>query len=182
MVDVKIKKFNKSASIPQRATEFAGGWDVTVTEIEKKEDDFIICKLGFGLSFPKEYKMTFVPRSSITKERWLISNSPCLGDSDYRQEYQLRFRALPIGLKRLPDEEKVRIENGFRYYHIEHKLSGGFEYPEFPFKVGDRIGQCYLESVIDINFVEVDNLEDSERKGGFGSTGNNYASIQSERI
>lgn len=41
-----------------------------------------------------------------------------------------------------------------------------------PYAVGDRIAQCYLEKVIDIDFEEVSELNDSERGvGGYGSTG-----------
>lgn len=43
---------------------------------------------------------------------------------------------------------------------------------EFPFKEGDRVGQIYLEEIIDIEFNEVEKLEETERsEGGFGSTG-----------
>ena len=95
-MQVKIKKFHKDAVTPKQATEFAGGWDVTVTEIKKVEDDLVICKLGFALQLPKGYKLTLVPRSSLTKTKWIVQNSPGLGDADFLQEYQIRFRALPI--------------------------------------------------------------------------------------
>jgi len=147
---VKIKKLHKNATTPEKATMFAGGWDVTVTEIEQTEKDFVICKLGFALELPLGYKLTLVPRSSLTKTKWILQNSPGLGDSDYFLEYQYRFRALP---------EKVNIE------------TGEFIYPQFPFKLGDRIGQVYLEKVIPILFIETENLNEiGDRKGGFGST------------
>lgn len=90
-----------------------------------------------------------MPRSSLTKTRWFVQNMPGLGDADYTNEYQYRFRALPI----------------------EYDLNFGLIYPEFPYKIGDRIGQIYLEEVIPIEFTEVDELEETERKGGYGSTG-----------
>ncbi|NNC79896.1 MAG: dUTP diphosphatase [Acidimicrobiales bacterium] len=46
--------------------------------------------------------------------------------------------------------------------------------PETPFEVvrGDRIAQLVIQQVEHVNFVEVDELPDSERgAGGFGSTG-----------
>jgi dUTPase len=49
-LQIKIKKLNINASVPERATEFAGGWDVRTTEIEKISSDLVICKLGFALS------------------------------------------------------------------------------------------------------------------------------------
>lgn len=150
---IKFKKLHRNALIPKQASEFAGGWDVTATEIIQEADDFVICKLGFALELPIGYKLTLVPRSSLTKTKWILQNSPGLGDADYTGEYQYRFRALPL------------IEDLFVDYIID--------YPEFPYKVGDRIGQVYLEEVIPMEFEEVEELSDTVRgEGGFGSTNN----------
>lgn len=147
---LKFKKLHKDAQIPKQGTEFSGGWDVTATSIETEGYDFAICKLGFALEIPNGYKLTLVPRSSLTKTKWILQNTPGLGDSDYRGEYQFRFRALP---------ETVSL------------ISANLMYPEFPFKEGDRIGQIYLEEVIPLEFEVVDELEESVRgEGGFGST------------
>jgi dUTP pyrophosphatase len=153
MVKIKFKKFNKNAQFPKKATEFAGGWDVTVTEIIKEANDFVICKLGFGLQPPINYKVTLVPRSSLTKTKWILQNSPGLGDPDYLGEYQYRFRAIP-------DQIDVR------------DWSSDLIYEDFPFKLGDRIGQIYLEEIIPIEFEEVEELSTTERGvQGFGSSG-----------
>jgi len=43
---------------------------------------------------------------------------------------------------------------------------------DFPYKKGDRVGQLILEQCNTIEWVELDELEDSQRSdGGFGSTG-----------
>lgn len=150
---IKIKKLHPKATIPKQATEFAGGWDVTATDIIQKESDFVICKLGFALDIPKGYKLTLVPRSSLTKTKWIVQNSPGLGDSDYRGEYQFRFRALP------------KVSECFK-----NRFNG---YPDFPYKEGERIGQVYIEKVIPIEWEEVEELSDTVRgEGGFGSTKN----------
>ena len=149
---VKIKKLHPNAVIPKQASEFAGGWDVVTTEIIQQDIDFVICKLGFAIELPVGYKLTLVPRSSFTNYRWILQNSPGLGDQDYLGEYQYRFRALPVKKSRYNDE---------------------LGYPIFPYKVGDRIGQVYLEEVIPIEFEEVKELSDTIRgDGGFGSSGN----------
>lgn len=154
---VEFKKLHENAVIPERATELAGGWDVTAVEIEKVTNDFVICHLGFALSIPKGYKLTLVPRSSLTKTHWVLQNSPGLGDCDYRGEYQLRFRAIPIGYKK---NQFINISN-----------ITNLEYEPFPFEVGDRVGQVYLEEVIPIEFDVVDELSETKRGGGgFGST------------
>ena len=149
---LKFKKLHPDATIPKQGTEFSGGWDVTTTSIEYVNKDFVVCKLGFALEIPNGYKLTLVPRSSLTKTKWILQNTPGLGDSDYRGEYQYRFRALPKG---------VNI------------FGINLEYDKFPYDLGDRIGQVYLEKVIPLEFEVVDELEDSDRgEGGFGSTRN----------
>lgn len=151
---VDLKKLSDSATVPMKASEFAGGWDVTVTEIEKVGEDMVICKLGFSLALPSGYKLTLVPRSSITKTHWVVQNSPGLGDEDYRGEYQYRFRCIPSGIK-ISNSNEVLLT-----------------YDEFPFSVGERVGQVYIEEVIPIEFNIVNELPDSSRgSGGFGSTG-----------
>lgn len=146
---VKIQIRHDNAVIPKRASDFAGGWDVTVTEIIKESPDFVICNLGFSLQPPNNYKVTLVPRSSLTKTHWVLQNSPCLGDPDFMGEYSLRFRCIP--------------------FHTN--VRGDFMYSKFPYKVGDRIGQLYLEEIIPIEFEEVKYLDSTNRKeGSFGST------------
>ena len=155
MQKILFKRLRENAVLPTRATEFAGGWDVTVSEIEKKSDDFYICKLGWSAAIPAGFKLTLVPRSSITNTKWIMQNSPGLGDSDYRGEYQIRFRAIPSSIEPSSDNDYPTLC-----------------YPEFSFNVGDRIGQVYLEEVISVVWTEVDELPDTIRgDGGFGSTG-----------
>lgn len=157
---IKFKRLHPNATIPKQATELAGGWDVTATEIIQESDDFVICKLGFALGLPKGYKLTLVPRSSLTKTKWILQNSPGLGDADYTDEYQYRFRAIPD-----------TIENKDYGIFGHPNNIANLIYPEFPYKVGDRIGQVYLEEVIPMEFEEVEELESTDRLGGFGSTG-----------
>jgi len=151
-VKVKFKRFHENAQIPKQATDLAGGWDVVVTEIIQESDNFVICKLGFGLQPPSNYKVTLVPRSSLTKTNWIVQNSPGLGDPDYLLEYQYRFRCIPNGI-------------------YSNSPSCNLTYSKFPYVVGDRIGQIYIEEIIPIEFEEVDELtSNSNRVGGFGST------------
>jgi dUTP pyrophosphatase len=159
-MQVKIKKIHKDATIPKQATELAGGWDVTATEIEQVSDDLVICKLGFALQLPPNHRLILVPRSSITKTKWILQNSPGLGDADFLQEYQFRFRALP-------ENWEDRIVG----LSCSSSLKTTLSYPQFPYEVGDRIGQVYLEEVIPIEFEEVEEFDFSNDRGGYGHTG-----------
>jgi len=157
-MQVKIKKLHKDAVIPKQATDLAGGWDVTATEIERVGEDFVICKLGFALQIPKTHRLILVPRSSLTKTKWVLQNSPGLGDADYLQEYQYRFRALP---------ESVKLNTN----PMTERSKGYLKYPPFPYFEGDRIGQVYLEEVIPMEFEEVEEFDFENNRGSYGSTG-----------
>ena len=160
-IEVKIKKLHPDAVVPTRVHEFDGGWDVVATEIIKKSETLYICKLGFAMEIPEGYKLTIVPRSSLTGTELVMQNSPGLGDPSYRGEYQVRFKNLPVGIN-----NKRSVDN-------VNKSVSELIYNQFPYNVGDRIAQVYLEEVIDMNITVVDELGDTVRgEGGFGSTKN----------
>lgn len=148
MLKLKIELVHPNAKIPIKASEKAACWDVFAADIIKQSDNFYIVDLGFKLQPPPGYKIVLVPRSSITKTYLIQQNSPGQGDEDYTGTYQYRFRCLP--------------ETAF-HPHLT--------YLKFPYEIGDRIGQIYLEKVIDFEFEE-GIVENTERgAGGFGSTG-----------
>jgi dUTP pyrophosphatase len=158
MLNVKFKKEHPDAQIPVKASKNAGAYDVVATEIIKESDDCYLVKLGFSVEFPPEYKLMISPRSSITKTKWNIQNSPGIGDADFRGEYSIRFRAFPDGLASI---NKTR-----------HFQEIGLKYPEFPYKVCDRVAQIYFQKVEQVHFFETQFLNETERgSGAYGSTG-----------
>lgn len=153
---IEYTKESYNAQEPMIATSLAGGYDITVTEIEKKSNGQVWCKLGLKVAIPEGYRLMMIPRSSITKSGFILQNSVGLIDADFRGEIQARFIAFP-SLDTFCD----RIDQ------IE------FNYPAFPYEIGDRIGQVYLEKIIPIEWEEVSILSETERgEGGHGSTGN----------
>lgn len=148
-MNIKIKRLHPDAVIPKQATEHAGAWDVTATEVKTHPDGLVICKLGIAMEPPTGYRIMFAPRSSITNQNWIIQNTPAIGDADFRGEYQLRFR--PIS-KYNPESHRDALI--------------------FPYSKGSRIGQMWIEKIIPIQFEEVEELSETERGvGGYGSTG-----------
>jgi dUTP pyrophosphatase len=140
---------------PVRSTEQAGAWDVFVTEVVKESDDCYVAKLGFKAEFSSDYKLIIAPRSSITKTKWNIQNTPGIGDADFRGEYSIRFRAFPQGVL-----FNSRSENWELYY------------PEFPYKVGDRCAQIFFQKRVDAHFFQTEFLNQTQRgEGAYGSTG-----------
>lgn len=94
------------------------------------------------------------PRSSISKYNLILKNSIGVIDLDYRNEVLLRF-AYTI------QPEDLEIYNGRIYTTINYDKI---------YKKGDRCGQLIFTSGYKPNFIEVNELPISARKGGFGST------------
>lgn len=151
-VECLFKATHPNAKNPIKATEHAGAYDVYCTRIDKVSPSFVICWVGFALKIPDNFRIMLQPRSSLCNTTWLLQNTPGLGDSDFINEYSFRFRALPT--------------------FINNNGAPALGYDKFPYKVGDRIGQCYLEQIIHITFKDVDELPETGRKGGYGHTGN----------
>jgi len=156
---VFFKKNNPNAVVPMKGTELAAGHDLTVTEIVKKSKNKVYCKVGISM-IPEDpsTKIVLVPRSSFTKTNWVMNNSPGIGDADYTNEYQIRFTAIPTG---------ISYSWQWKWPFIKTELT----YDNFPYDVGDRVGQMFLSNVIPIEWEEVDHIDETSRSGGFGSTG-----------
>jgi dUTP pyrophosphatase len=152
MLNIKIKPESETFKMPIKGSEHAACYDVYADRIEYNPDGYYICYLGFSTEIPNGWKGVIVPRSNITKFGYAMLNSPGQIDSDFRNEWQVRFQAIPI----ITEATKAWTFN------------------EFPYKVGDRIAQIYFEEENEVNFEKVTNTSDTERGlGGFGSTGHN---------
>ena len=91
MINIKIKKINKEAKIPEYSHEGDACMDVYSTSREIKEK---YVEYGTGLSFeiPEGYVMLIFPRSSVSKKDLMLKNSVGVLDSGYRGELKLRFK------------------------------------------------------------------------------------------
>lgn len=155
MVKIKFKRLDENAVVPQRATALSGGLDIVATKIEC-DGEVVTVNTGLAMQPPPGYMIRISPRSSITKTRWILQNSPALGDADYTGEYILKFRSIP------------KLSN---HYSEAGELITEQVCDTFPFSVGDRVAQMWVEKVIDVVFVE-EELDQTDRgSGGFGSTG-----------
>ncbi len=159
---LKIKKLHPLMKLPFKGSKFAACADVYAVNIIVK-DNLATIDLGFALDIPEGYKVVLVPRSSFTHKGWVMQNSPAQIDSDFKGEIKLKFEGIPILLN------EIMIEYLFQDNDCPIRE---FEYNKFPYKVGDRVAQMFLEKVIDYEFEEVEELSESERNtGGFGSSG-----------
>jgi dUTP pyrophosphatase len=159
---IKIKRVGSGipGPLPTRASDGAACYDVVATRIEVIEPRKIKVYLGFATEIPKGYKGCIVPRSSFTHQNWIMQNSPAQIDEDYRGEWMLKFQAIPDNYMESGDEGAM--------------IPGDFRYPNYPYKVGDRVAQIYFEKVQKAEFtISLDDLDETERGSeGFGSTGN----------
>jgi dUTP pyrophosphatase len=146
MLKVKFKKLYADAKLPIKGSLHAACFDVyaqSVTYNEKFPTKRYV-GLGFATEIPEGYRGVIVPRSNLTKHNWVMNNSIGIIDSDYRGEWMAVFTNI--------------TDNAWLY--------------PFPYEAGERVAQIYFEKIENVEFEEVDSLNESERgEGGFGSTG-----------
>jgi len=144
-MNIKIKKLNDNAKLPTRATDGSAGYDVyAVDETVNISLTGPIVEYDTGLAFeiPQGFYLDIRPRSSVTTKTTLMLGNGC-GVLDSDYRGSLKFQF-----------RQVSPVAGKKY------------------AIGDRIGQILLKKYEDIEFVEVEDLSDTERgDGGFGSSG-----------
>lgn len=153
MLQVKFKKLHADAKLPIKGSEHAACFDVYATSVELDENRVVTYGLGFSTEIPKGWRGVVVPRSNISKHPWVLANSIGIIDSDYRGEWMVKFKCISNFIEAVP------------------------------YGAGDRIAQIYFEKNTDVQFVEVEELDQTERgAGGFGSTGINYVTNNTANV
>ena len=144
MYQVKIKKLQADACLPERQTSLAVGFDLHAclsenTVLNPGERKLILT--GISLEMPDGLEAQIRPRSGLAlKNGMTLLNTPGTIDPDYRGE-------IGVILINLSNSEQV-IKNG------------------------DRIAQMVFNRIEIPELVETDMLSDTKRdKGGFGHTG-----------
>jgi dUTP pyrophosphatase len=139
---VKIKKLSTEAVIPSYAKSGDAGMDLVATSI-KFDGTQITYGTGLAIEIPEGFVGLVFPRSSIRKTDLSLSNSVGVIDSGYRGEIQATFN------------QKSLSKDG-----------------QILYGVGDRICQLMIIPYPHVDFIEVQELNNTERgEGGFGSTG-----------
>lgn len=157
-MQVKIKKLHQNAVIPKYAQDNDAGLDLTAVTITYDEDGNAVYGTGLAIEIPFGYAGFIFPRSSISKKTLSLTNSVGVIDPNYRGEIMLKFKP----------EMKCFGINPDKFQTLEQS-----EWVEIKdYDIGDRIGQLIIMPIPKVEFVEVDELSDSNRgDGGFGSTG-----------
>lgn len=148
---VRIKKLHKDAVIPKYAKPGDAGMDLTA--VSRYFDEYGNICYGTGLAFeiPEGYVGLLFPRSSICKEQLLLSNAVGVIDSGYRGEVSFKFKPSMVC-------DKFGAPTSKTIYGT--------------YSVLDRIGQIIIMPYPQIEFIDVEELSETERgTDGYGSTG-----------
>lgn len=148
---------DKSVPLPTYQTDGAACCDLHIQSIEIKGYR-MICHTGLHVALPEGYEMEIRPRSSLTKTRLIIANSPGTVDEDYRGEILVIFEGIDNIM--------------FHTYYNNYINNGVLNDLYFPYGIGDRCAQLLIRRYEEIGWHEVENLEDlGETKRGFGGHG-----------
>ena len=148
-MEIKIKLL-PGGKMPTKGTAGAAAFDCYAREDIDVEDFPRLIGLGFALELPPGYHAKIFPRSSTGLKTNLRQPNSCgIIDSDYRGEVKAMY------------ESKLNAS-----------YEGGCGCTVQHIKAGDRIAQMLIERNVDVEFVVVDELSETDRgAGGFGSTG-----------
>lgn len=154
-IKVKIKKLGSLAVIPSYSRFGDAGMDMTATS-KYYDDHGNVC---YGTQISLEIPLGFVgyifPRSSNAKKDLILSNSVGVIDSGYRGEVIFKFK--PVAKIEECSDDSIRVDDW--YNDLES------------YKIGDRVGQLIIMPIPKIEFIEVDELSNTDRGvGSFGST------------
>lgn len=139
---IKIKKLKENAVIPKIIIEGDAAFDLYATEEgQVMAGQTCLCDLGFAVEIPSGYCMKIIPRSGLA----------------------LKYGITIINSPGLIDST-YRDSVGVILTMIGRVGIFGIE-------PGDRIAQGRIEKNIEVEFEEVEELSETDRKGGFGSTG-----------
>ena len=148
---VKIKKLYEDSILPTKAHATDAGYDLYAHSKSYDDDGNVVYGSGVAMEIPQGYVGLVFPRSSNAKKDLILSNSVGVIDSGFRGEIFFKFK--PSNVIEKPD-----------LAYIPESIS--------KYGVGDRIGQIIIMPYPEIEFVEVEELSDSERgNGGYGSSG-----------
>ncbi len=145
MAVVKLKRLDKRAKVPTRATSGSAGYDISAlldSPVTIAPGEVRMIPTGLAIELEDNSVVALIyPRSSLASKHG-ITLANCVGviDSDYRGE--LRMPVINLGNE------------------------------PYTISLGERISQLVLTPVLIPDIEEVEELSDSVRgTGGFGSTG-----------
>lgn len=173
-MNVKFVKYHKDARMPEKAHAGDYGYDVYAVSEEEIFPGVWRYGLGFGLQPVRDEQIVDITRSVIdtgdnTENMYFpnyidLKTSPLDIAITFRPRSSIYKTGMSLANTPPTGDEIFTGEYQLVFYHIK---------PDLPrYKVGDKIAQIHLDFTFPANFIEVNQLELTERgNGGFGSTG-----------
>lgn len=163
---VKIKKYNQNAKIPEKAYDKDFCYDVYAVSEEEVAPNVWKYGLGFGLQIERGAEIILKGLAPYENSVSLpMQNSPINFSIDLRPRSSVWKTGMVLSNCQGTVDEGYTNEISAVFYHV---------LPNMPrYKVGDKIAQIKIGTTFPIEFVEVEEFEETERgMRGYGSSGN----------
>ena len=175
-MEVKIKKTHPDAVIPKKA--YPSDFCYDVVAVTEKEIAPNVWKYGLGIALQmkrgyetllEEYAGGFYNEKGeykkfVRKSSFDLRKSPLCLSIDFRPRSSIYKTGMVLSNCEGTIDEGYVNEVSAVFYHVMKDM------PRY--RVGDRIGQIKIGVTLPINFVEVEELDETDRgMNGYGSTG-----------
>jgi dUTP pyrophosphatase len=193
-MDVKIKRLSPKAIIPTYSKDGDAGLDLVAIDRYFDEYGNAVYRTGLAFEIPQGYVGLVFPRSSVCKYDLTLTNAVGVIDSGYRGEVIAKFKPsllffdnpLSVPTSRGADENDRlgSIQTDVYTQYVGHNgdwygansqwlaKRGSRSFSPALYEVGERFAQMIILPYPKIQFVETENLSESERgNGGYGSSG-----------
>ena len=162
---VKFKKLIDGAVLPKKATEGAAAYDLYVPQDTDVKPGRQIIPLGFAMEMEPGYEALIDARSGFSAkgiEVYIIMPK--------REEYEMPEMISTQPVRIDCDVIQGKIDSDYRGsvgVIIKNDEKNGI----YRLKAGTRIAQMTFHKVETVEWEETDTLSETNRDGGFGSTG-----------
>lgn len=169
---VKFKKLHEGARLPEKATEGSAAYDLYLAEDFIVKPGRSVIPLGFAMEMEPGYEALVNSRSGFSSK----------GMEGYVMGPIIPGRILSASLIAQAAEGVAIEPSRFNCDVIEGKIDADYrdgigvivhsrESWKFLIKAGTRIAQMTFHKVEAVQWEETDELSETNREGGFGSTG-----------
>lgn len=160
-MEVKFKKLYSDSICPKKGSKYDAGFDLYAhglpdEGIDLRPGETVMIGTGIAAAIPEGWFGAIYARSGLACKQ-NIRPSNCVGviDSSFRQEVM------------------ISLHRDFRAKWKDECISFAVLAVGEPYHInnGDRVAQMIFHQVPDFEFVEVDELDETDRGEGFGSSG-----------
>lgn len=160
---VKFKKLRENAKLPTKAHADDFCYDVYACDCEEVAPNVYKYPLGFALQIDKNEGIS-LPDNHMSMFASVWQNHKTILSIDFRPRSSIYKTGMVLCNSCGTVDRGYTGEVCAFFYHVM---------PNMPkYEPGDRVAQMKIGFTVPIDFVEVEELDDTERgDGGFGSTG-----------